>query len=252
MTRRQAAHQIARHRQLKAIAVGVDGEILEVSTVGRRTVGQLQRTVQAIAQRRVAECRNIDLVGAHVEVEDLVADARGTGAVTVEFRGIAEHIGTRAAGELVHPGATDQDVVARAAIKRVVTCATDQLLVGCGASEGVIVRGAIDHRGARGYVLHGEGEAVADGGVAGVGRGDLDGVSARRGVVGCATERASGGIECEPTGQGAAIGQLGGVAEAVVIRIGEAGGRDHVTERATFGRALIQQRRGQHRRLVGW
>src|SRR3546814_4438670 len=56
----------------------------------------------AIAQTGVAEGRYINLVGGHVEIENLVAGAGGTGAVAVELGGVAEHIGTRTAGEFDH------------------------------------------------------------------------------------------------------------------------------------------------------
>ncbi|MNF97679.1 hypothetical protein D3C84_805160 [compost metagenome] len=85
MIGRQAVHQVARQRHFETVAIGVGGEILEVGAVARSAVGHLQRAVQAIAQGRVAERRDIDLVGGHVEIEDLVTGAGGSGAVAVEF-----------------------------------------------------------------------------------------------------------------------------------------------------------------------
>src|SRR3546814_11047033 len=115
--------------------------------------------------------RYIDFVGGHVEIGNLVAGAGGTGAVTVELGGVAEHVGTRTAGEFVHASAAHQNVVAGACVERVVTSATKQLFVGRGAGQRVVVRRAVDYDRRGGNVLHRQGKTVADGGVAAVTHG---------------------------------------------------------------------------------
>nr|GEW31183.1 hypothetical protein [Tanacetum cinerariifolium] len=214
----ETAGQVAGQGQLKTVAVGVGHAVLDVRAV--------------------------------VAGVDLIADAAGGGAIAVLGRGEAEHVRTRATGQFVCAGTADDDVVAVTAIEYVVARAPEQLIVARSAREGVVTRRAVDYARGQRDVLHCEGEAVADHGVAGIACGDLDRVGARSRVARCAAERARGGIERQPGRQGGAVFQGRGVAQVVVVRVGKAGARYHVAERRVFGGVLIQQWIGDHRCLV--
>ncbi|MNF78648.1 hypothetical protein D3C84_608400 [compost metagenome] len=249
----QGVEVVAAEGDFKTIAIGIRFGGLDVGLVAGRVEGDVQRAIAAIAEAEKAQARNIDLVDARGEVINRVGGRDTAGvvvAVAVEHVAVAEGVGTVAAVQRIASGAAVDGVGASAGLDRVVATEAEDQVGTRRAVEGFGIVGAGD--GVGGRIGHYQGKAIADRRTGRVRGLDQQVVIAGRGAGRRAGEGQVAGIEAQPRGQGAAIGQGGGVAEAVIVRIGEAGGRHHVAEHGVFGGVLIQQRRGQHRRLVGW